>query len=323
MDNLLRTLSEYYNSSEFRKFQNAFAKDVYEILGTSYSNSEGEVKMVTEMCSAIDGKTFQKLKFYTKKIHGTRSFVEFHNQDKPVTKELADMVIISVATTDNEIVYEKTALIQNKKEDTDSNWKIDQDQLYLLHNFATFKGKKGIFKKNFSDEVVFLNHSQTLGNYGLFQSPGEMILINALTVFRLQQGDKVSLSDIRKFASNNFQSNSTFQFPLVDYPFLDEMFYRYFKHFPKYGLPFLNLPFLNNITVSFNIYEFIRNWTLFNIGEVVSVYGNMVDKDLSTFNRILLRAAGLTDIINTNIEEQEFENNLVVVVAHLNLDEKG
>lgn len=322
MDTLFRTLSDYYNSPDFRKFQNTFAREVYETLGTSYSNSENEVKMVTGMCKAIDGKTYQKLKFYTKKIHGPRSFVEFHNQDKPTTKELADMVIISVATKDREIIYEKTAFIQNKKEDSGSDWKVDQDQLYLLHNFPTFKGKKGIFKRNFQDEVIFLNHSQTLGNYGLFQGPGEMVLLNALTVYKLQQGNKISLSDIRKFADNSFQNKSAFQFPLIDHPFLDEMLYRYIKHFPKYGLPFLHLPFLNNTSVSFNIYEFIRNWTLFNIGEVVSVYGNTVDKDLSTFTRILLREAGLTDFINTNIEIQEFENNLVVIVAHLNLDEK-
>jgi hypothetical protein len=319
MDNLFRTFSDYYNRPDFKKFQNTFARDVYESLGTSYSNSDGEVKMVTEMCQKIDGKTFEKLKFYTKKIHGSRSFVEFHNQDKPTTKELADMVIISVATKNKEIIYEKTAFIQNKKEDTDSNWKIDQDQLYLLHNFPTFKGKKGIFKRNFSDEVAFLNHSETLGNYGLFQQPGEMILVNALTVFKLQQGDKVSLSDIRNFAGNSPYS-SGFKFPLIDHPLWDEMFYRYFKHFPEYGLPFLNLPFLNNSIASFNIYEFIRNWTLFNIGEVVSAYGNTMDKDLSTFNRILLTQAGLSDFINTNIGDQEFENNLTIIVAHLQLE---
>jgi hypothetical protein len=322
MDNLFRTLSDYYNSPDFRKFQNTFAKDVYETLGTSYANSDGEVKMVTDMCDKINGQTYQKLKFHSKKIHGTRSFVEFNNQDKPTTKELADMVIISVATKDKEIIYEKTAFIQNKKEDTESHWKIDQDQLYLLHNFPTFKGTKGIFKKNYKDEVVFLNHSQTLGNYGLFQSPGEMILLNALTVYKLQQGDKISLCDIRKFASNNFQNSSAFQFPLIDHPFMDDMFYRYFKHFPKYGFPFLNLPFLNNSTVSFNIHEIIRNWTLFNIGEVVSVYGNTIDKDLSNFSRNLLRETGLSNIINLNIEGQEFQNNIVIFVAHLNLDEK-
>lgn len=322
MDNLFRTLSDYYNSPDFRKFQNTFAKDIYETLGTSYANSEGEVKMVTDMCDKINGETYQKLKFHSKKIHGARSFVEFNNQDKPTTKEIADMVIISVATKDKEIIYEKTAFIQNKKEDSSSTWKIDQDQLYLLQNFPTFKGTKGIFKKNYNDEVVFQNHSQTLGNYGLFQSPGEMILLNALTVYKLQQGDKISLSDIRKFGSNTFQNNSAFQFPLIDHPFMDDMFYRYLKNFPKYGFPFLNLPFLNNSTVSFNIHEFIRNWTLFNIGEVVSIYGNTIDRDLYKLSRNLLRETGLSNIINLNIDGQEFQNNIIVIVAHLNIDEK-
>ena len=323
MENLIRTFSDYYNRTDFRKFQNNFAKKVYETLGTSYSNSDGEVKMVTDMCDVINGKTFEKLKFYSKKIHGTKSFVEFHNQDKLTTKELADMVIISVATKEKEIIFEKTGFIQNKKEDTKNNWKIDQDQLYLLHNFPTFKGNKGIFKKNFTDEVVFQNHSETLGNYGLFQNPGEMILVNALTVYKLQQSNKISLSDIRRFTNNIFHNNNGFQLPLIDHPYWDEMLYKYFWHFPKYGLPFLNLPFLSNSIASFNIYEFIRNWSLFNIGDVVSANGNIADKDLSTFNRILLREAGLSDIININIDGQEFEDNLIIIVAHLNLDDKN
>jgi hypothetical protein len=322
MENLVRTFFDYYNRPEFRKFQNTFAREIYETLGTSYSNSDGEVKIVTDMCNIIDGKAFEQLKFYSKKIHGTRSFVEFYNQDKPTTTELADMVVISVATKDSEIIYEKTAFVQNKKEDTENVWKIDQDQLYLLHNFPTFKGKKGIFKRNFTDEVVFQNHFETLGNYGLFQNPGEMILVNALTVYKLQQGDKISLSDIRKFVHNSTQDNNILHFPLVDHRPWDEIFYRYFKYFPMYGLPFLNLPFLNNNIASFNIYEFIRNWSLFNIGDVVSAYGYIADKDLSTFNRILLREVGLPEFINIEKFDREFENNLTIIVAHLNLDDK-
>ena len=65
MNNLVRTFADYYNRPDFRKFQNTLAKDVYETLGTSYSNSDGEVKMVTEMCNTINGKAFEKLKFYT------------------------------------------------------------------------------------------------------------------------------------------------------------------------------------------------------------------------------------------------------------------
>ena len=258
MDRLLKTFLDRYHCRNFRVFQNNLAQKVYEALGTSYSNSDGEVKIVEALCKAITGETDGKnLKFYAKKNHGSRSFVEFHNQDKPTTKELADMVIISVATEGREIVYEKTAFIQNKKDDNNENsWKIDPDQLYLLHNFPTFKGNKGIFKKNFSDDVIFQNRSETLGNYGLFQSPGEMILVNALTVFKLQQGNKILFSDVRKHS--HFRNND-FSFPHIDYPFYEEILYRYFKHFPKYGFPFLNLPFLGNSAVSFNVYEFIRN----------------------------------------------------------------
>lgn len=319
MENLIRTISNYYNRTDFRKFQNNFAKEIYDSLATSYSNSYNEVKTVTEMCETINGKTFDGLKFYTKKIHGTRSFVEFYNQDKPVTTELADMVIISVATKNREIIYEKTAFVQNKKEDTIANWKIDQDQLHLLHNFPTFKGKKGIFKHNFSDEVAFLNHSNSLGNYGLFQSPGEMILLTALTVYKLQLDKKISLADIRKFP--NYSANNNSSFPFVDYQYFDEMFYRYLKHFPKYGFPLMDFPFLNNNSVSLNIIEFIRNWTLFNIGELVSVYGHIADNDLSILNRMLLREVGLSNVINLNVDGPELQNALVVVVAHLNLDE--
>jgi hypothetical protein len=324
MDNLIRTLSDYYIRSDFRRFQNNLAKEIYETIGTSYLNSDGEVKMVTEMCNRINGKSFDKLEFYSKKIHGTRSYVEFHNHDKPVTKELADMLIISVATRGGDIIYEKTAFIQNKKENVLNSWEIDQDQLYLLHNFPTFKGSKGIFRRNFVDEVIFLNHSESLGNYGLFQHPGEMILVNALTVYRLQQGDKIALSDIQKFAETNSKNKTGQPFPLIiDHPIMEEMLFRYYKHFPKYGLPFTNFPFLNKSSVSFNIYEFIRNWTLFNIGELVSIYGNTLDEDLLKFNRAILKETGLSRFIKLdNIENQEFEDNLNIIVAHINLDEK-
>ncbi len=321
MENLIRTFSDYYNRSDFRKFQNTLVRDVYKSLETSYSNFNGEVKMVTDMCEIIHEKTFEKLKFYTKKIHGSKSFVEFHNQNKQTTKELADMVIISVATKDREIIYEKTAFIQNKKEEIESVWKIDQDQLYLFHNFPTFKGNKGIFRKNFNDEVVFHNNSETLGNYGLFQNPGEMTLVNALTVHKLQQNGKISLSDIRKFAHNSYHNNS-FKLPLVDFEYWDTIYYLNFKYFSEYCLSFLNLPFLNNSFYSFNIYEFIRNWSLFNVGDVVSAFGKTIDQDLLKFNRILLQEAGLSDFININIDGQEFDSDLIILVAHMNLDEK-
>jgi len=319
MEKIIRAFLTYYNQIDFRKFQNNFAKEIYDSLVNSYSNQYNEVNMVTEMSTTIDGKEFQGLKFHTKKIHGTRSFVEFYNQDRPVTTELADMVIISVATENKEIIYEKIAFVQNKKEDTKENWKIDQDQLFLLHNFPTFRGKKGIFKHNFSEEVAFFNYSNSLGNYGFFQSPGEMILITALTVYKLQLEKKISLADIRKFSS--YRSSSFNILTSMEDWFVDELIYSPSRYNPSYGFDQVGFPFLNNRMISLNIIEFIRNWTLFNIGELVSLNGKVIDKELSNLNRILLREAGFSNQMNLNVDENSLENSLVVVVAHLNLDQ--
>jgi hypothetical protein len=155
MDNLIRILADYFYRTDFRAFQNAFSRDIYETLGSSYASNQNEVSMVTELCNSINGKSFEKLSFYSKKIHGSRSYVEFSNRDKPVTTELADMVVIAVATKNREIIYEKTAFIQNKKSDENGNCSIDENQLFLLHNFPSFKGKKGIFSKGFNNEIIF------------------------------------------------------------------------------------------------------------------------------------------------------------------------
>ncbi len=318
MDRLFRTLYDFYRDIDFRKFQNSFARELYENIGASYSNSYNEVKMVTELCNTINGKSYQNLKFHTKKIHGSRSFVEFYNKDKPSTKELADMVIISIATRESRIIFEKTAFIQNKKEDDNNQWKIDLDQLYLLRNFPTFKGNRGIFKRNFNDEVVFFNNSKTLGNYGLFQFPGEMIIANAHTIFKVLQNDKVVFNDLKNELDTYQQLNNS---NVMDYRYFEEILHRFYKFHPAFISPFFNLPFLGNNTLSLNIYDFVRNWTLFNIGEIVSLFGNIVNSDLYRFNQIMLKEVGLKKFLNNNLESPEFGNNMVVIVSHLDLDE--
>jgi hypothetical protein len=323
MDKLYRLFADYYNRRDFREFQNKISKETYESLANSYSNSHNEVRTVTDMCETLNGKSFDKLRFYSKKIHGTRSFVEFYNQDKPVTTEMADMAIISVATRGKKPVFEKISFVQNKKEDTVNNWKIDQDQLYLLRNFPTIAGKKGLFKKNYKNEIVFLNRSENLGTYGLFKSSGDMVLTNAKTVFGLQNENKISFNDLKHHIdTSNKQTSNYFPFFGFDHLFWEEMIYRMYKHFPKYGLPLFDLPFLNNNSNSINIYDFIRNWTLFNIGEVCMVDANIIDNDLFIITQVLLKEAGLGDIMNIEVEQNEFENNIVVLVAHLNLDDK-
>jgi hypothetical protein len=321
MDRLYRTFADYYNRKDFRQFQNDLSRETYESLANSYSNSHNEVKTVTNMCDTLNGKSFEKLHFYSRKIHGTRSFVEFFNQDKPVTTEMADLAIISVVTQGRNIIYEKISFVQNKKENTVDNWEIDQNQLYLLRNFPTITGKKGLFKKNYADEIIFLNYSGNLGTHGLFKNPGEMVLVNAKTIYGLQNRNKISYDNLKNHidTSTTRKSNS-FPFFWFDHPFWDDMIHRMFRYFPKYGIPFFDLPFLNNISNSMNIYDFIRNWTLFNIGEVCHACGNIIDKDLSVMTRVLLKKAGLNEIMNIETEQNSFENNITLLIAHLDLE---
>ncbi len=319
MRNLFRQFAKYYQDKDFRVFQNEFAKEVYECLGTSYSNNHNEVTMVTELCKTINGKSYDKLNFYAEKIHGTRSYVEFNKLDKPVTTELADMVIISVVTRNRDIVYEKLSFVQNKKSDESENWKIDDNQLYLLKNFPSFKGTKGIFKKNFGSDVNFLNRSKNLGTYGLFKQPGEMLLINADNIYSNMDKDKVKFDELRKI-QNQPNSNNNIGFPFFDKHFLHHMD---MFHLFENGVPFFNLPFLGNVSISQNIYEFIRNWSLYNIGEEASSFGVIMDQDLSNFTKLILRQANLGERINLNLDIQgSIETNLIVNVAHLELGEK-
>lgn len=321
MKELVKKFLSLYNSRDFREFQNDFSIKLYDCLAKSYSSADNEVKMVTNICNVINGKHFETLNFYSKKIHGSRSQVEFKNKNTVVQKEMADMVIISVATKEKEIIYEKTAFIQNKK-DNGNKWKIDPDQLFLLQNFPTFKGVKGLFGKNMVNEYTFLNHSSTLGNYGLFQSPGEMIIVNANNIFKYEKNQIVSFQDLKSIESSiKDRSSLGPSFIYIDHPAWNDIIIYSLKYINQY-ISFPHFPFLSNSIISINLYEFIRNWTLFNIGEVVSVLGYIMDNDLSKITKILLKTAGLSNVININSDFADFEDDIVILVAHLNLDEK-
>lgn len=318
MNQLINTLSNYNNRIDFREFQNSTTEESYENLGLSYSNGYNEVKTVTELCNLLNGKRFEKLRIYAKKIHGSKSYVQFKNKDKPVSTELADMVIITLATRKNTIVYDKTCFIQNKKEDSKKKWKIDQNQLYLLKNFPSFTGTKGIFNQSFKGKKIsYKNSNKTLGTYGFFQNPGEMILLNAENVYKYQNGTSIDLDTIKKIPIIP-ESGNGIPF-MYDPMIMEEYIYMLMKRFPKYGFPNMNMPFLGNTNICLDLYEFIRNWTLFNIGEPATIFQNTVDEQLSNFNKLIYREFQEMNL-DINIEGGEFQNNLVVFVARYELE---
>ena len=155
----------------------------------------------------------------------------------------------------------------------------------------------------------------------MFLTPGEFVVANALTIFKAQQGHKVKFEELKKLTEKRIKNANAITGLCFDHPLWDEMLYRNSKYLSKYGVPFFDLPFLGTSTISLNVHEFIRNWTLFNFGEVASFSGHVMDNHLSKFTRLLLRQAGLSNVINIDVEAQEPDHDLTILVLHANLDE--
>jgi hypothetical protein len=176
MRRLWRKLSDLSQDEGFLRFQNSLSLDFYESLGRGYNTNDNEVELVKGLVDVANGKSYASVTFSASMLHGSRSYVEFNHRDKPVTKELGDMAVISLVTCGQERLLQKVCIIQNKKT-SGSSWSIDQEQLFLLKNFPPFTGNKGIFKG--CSDIVFRNTSGCLGMFGLMKSPGEMILVSA------------------------------------------------------------------------------------------------------------------------------------------------
>lgn len=323
MERLFRKLAECLNDNEFKKFKSDFSHKLYDCLSSGYAENDNEVALVTKMSESINKTKYKDFSFYAEKIHGSRSYVEFNYRDKPTTKELADMVIISTVSQGRERIFQKIAFIQNKK-DTNNSWQIDLEQLFLLKNFPTITGKKGIFNKAPNKEVIFQNYSKTLGNYGLFINPGEMMLVAANIVDSLKDNNKICVNDFKNINQtiNNNQSFSPFTAFDFHHPFMDEFFHHYFKYFHRYGFipPFGNsLPFLNNSFISRDIFEFIDNWSFFNIGEPTLVNGNIINENLHSLSNALIRSSGLNEYINLGDDNTQFTINSNLIVSLMNL----
>jgi hypothetical protein len=325
VENFLRGYLRLMDNLNFRNFQNDLSQKVYDTLAQGYNTHSNEVALVGRMVEAINKENYSMLKFYADKIHGPRSYVEFNYRDKPTTKEIADMVILSVASYKRERVYQKITFIQNKV-DSGKKWSIDDEQLFLLKNFPKFSGNKGIFKSFSNKEMVFLNHSRCLGSFGLFMNPGEMIFMSAPLLSELKNEKSITLDDIKVPETETNRGNQHFLSPfLFDHPFFDEMLHYMSKSLRRYAFsPFMaggSFPFLNNSVFSRDIYDFIRNWSQFNIGEPTYAFGNVLNSDLDRFSSFLLRYIGLgeyVDLPDYNIEGK-FHNEMAIFAMHIDL----
>jgi len=333
MRQLYHAIANLCEDDGFARFQSEIVHDFYQSLGQGYSSNDNEVALVQRLVDAANGKSYSPMKMHANMLHGPRSYVEFNYRDKPVTKELGDMAIISVITRSGERLFQRMCIIQNKKANGKS-WNIDQEQLFLLKNFPPFTGNKGIFKH--CRDVLFRNTSGCLGAFGLLNSPGEMLFASAGLVSELQRGKKsLSASDISIPMDS---MNDTHQGGKLELPFLPWMgrlhpreWYCLFEEMIcEYGHPFFpgsifGATFLGNARFSRDIHDWVRNWTQLNVGEITYANGTVANAAVDAFANALMRSAGFGEMFSIPANEQfgdiHLENQMAVFAMQFDVSE--
>lgn len=333
MRRLFEVIARLSKDDDFTRFQNETSHDFYQALGQGYSRNDNEVALVQKLVDAANGKSYGPIHLHANMLHGSRSYVEFNYMDKPVTKELGDMAIISVVTRGSERLFQRLCIIQNKKMNGKS-WAIDQEQLFLLKNFPPFSGDKGIFKH--CRDVLFRNSSGCLGAFGLLNSPGEMLFASAPLVSELQRGKySLSLSDISvPMDSLNDSRNSGG----AGFPFFPGMHHIHPKEWffivekiahsgwAPFGFPgVFGCRFVGNCQFSRDIHDWTRNWTQLNVGEITYAHDTVTNAPVDAFANALMQSAGFGDMFDIPSSNQfgdvHFEHQMAVFAMRFDVSD--
>jgi hypothetical protein len=297
------------NETGFFEFQNEIIQASYNSIGRSYSSHLNEVALVTNLIETLNGMSYNEnncnILLSASKIHGSKSFVDFNFRNIQTSKEFGDMVIISLITNGNERLFQRICIIQNKKS-SNQKWAIDRQQLFLLKNFPRFEGKSGIFHGK--NDILFRNRSGCLGAFGLLFAPGEMMFISAPFVSGFLKPNKsLSASDIT-FPPSHQPQDSTgyigyFGNPLsyVDHDGGIETSQNFFSYIYW---------FFGNFRFGDDIYDFIRAWTQFNVGEITLWGGGIVNQEVDSFANQLIISAELGEGIDFSKNERNIDLKL-------------
>ena len=284
--------------------------------------------MVTRVADTLKGKEFQGLKLHCEKIHGSKSCVSFNFRDKLIKKELGDLILITVVSDGQQRLLQKLCVIQNKVL-RNGKAKIDLGQLFLLKNFPFFSADRGIFRGE--KDVIFLNRQQCLGAYGFFDSPGELILVNAGVLSNVIAGSSTfSKSQLGSLSQGCDSANEgdVFGYPgiplFTDPMMMEEIFHCWYER--GFPIPFHGAfsPFTSSRRTLHDLHDFIRTWTSLRLGELVYAFDQQIDMKANYFASTILRTIGFDfdeteDFRDGNLED---EFNATVMVAHLDISEE-
>jgi hypothetical protein len=327
MRNIVRKYHDFVSDPGFLRFQHRIISEVYDQLGQGSVEKEGEVALVTRMANTLRGKSYKGLRIHCEKIHGSKSYVSFNFRDKPTTKELGDLILISIISDGRQRLLQKLCIVQNKVLHNGKS-PIDLEQLFLLKNFPLFSGTKGLLRG--ASDVMFLNTQMCLGAYGFFEEPGEFVYVNAGILSNILNGSRSFVKTSLGSGSGNSYSldtgaHNTFGIPWFDDPMLfEELYYRWKKHgfLSPSVLPIA--PFFSSRRTLHDLHDFIRAWTSLQVGEIVFAMDYPSDKEADRFANSILRTVGFGDFIDLNDENinQEFNAGLTVMVSHFDLSQE-
>jgi len=334
MKRFLECITALASDDAFTRFQNNVTRELYHALGAGYSNNDDETNLVTRLVNAINGKSYGPLRIHATMLHGGRSHVKFRHMDSAVTTEVGDMAVVTLVTNAKDRLIQRICIVQNKKK-TQKRWDIDLEQLYLLKNFPSFTGTRGIFRNR--QDVVFRNVSGCLGAFGLFHSPGELTLVSAPLVTELLRGKKsLSASDLSLMPSSCAAPWYAGPVPFAVWPVLGRAYpeewsliVKELAHYYSFPLGFAGLAagFLGNVHFSRDLYDFMRNWTQLNIGETSFWYERVLNAGVDAFSNFVIRCAGFSDLADfppdSQSGDQNFERGPAVLLLHVDASRAG
>lgn len=280
--------------------------------------------MVTRVADTLKDKSYHGLRIHCEKIHGSKSYVSFNYRDKPTTKELGDMILVSVVSHGRQRLLQKLCVVQNKML-RNGKAQIDEEQLFLLKNFPLFSGSQGLFRGE--KDVMFRNTQMCLGAYGFFESPGELIHVNATVLSNALNGSttfsKSNLgTGLGVSARGASAINDAGMFPWFDDPrLLDEIIYRWHKHGFPFPMSSQVSPLFSSQRTLHDLHDFIRAWTSLQIGEVVYAFDHALDIEAERFSNAVLRTIGFGEYVDFGDDnlQGEFSAGTTIMVSHFDI----
>ena len=154
---------KFVKSEKFIKFQKELAESLYLEIAKNYNIKE-ERDLIKDSINPSINSREGDITIESEYIGDKKSQVSFAGCTTS-SREVGDILLSIMLVDSNSLVFHKISIVQVKK-GLLHKWKPNQsgkEQLYLLSKFPKFEGVSGIFQKG--KNFILQNHSKCLGSY--------------------------------------------------------------------------------------------------------------------------------------------------------------